>query len=52
MRRVLPVVVLLGVLGAPGSAAAAEPTGRYLVVFEKPSVARSASLLDRVLDRT
>ena len=39
-------------LAGASAADAARLTGRQLVVFEKPSTARSSSALDRVLDRT
>lgn len=53
MRRLLPLLALLLAAAAwPAEAAArAAPTGRYLVVFERASTARSASSLSRVLSR-
>ena len=47
----LAAVLALALAGA-GAADAARLTGRQLVVFEKPSTARSSSALDAVLDRT
>ena len=46
----LAAVLALSLAGA-GAADAARLTGRQLVVFDKPSTARSSSLVDAVLDR-
>jgi subtilisin family serine protease len=50
VRSCLLALLLLALGAAP--AAAAEPTGRWLVVFEKAGTARSAALLGGVLERT
>ncbi|MDQ4048854.1 MAG: hypothetical protein M3131_05660, partial [Actinomycetota bacterium] len=47
----LAAVLLVSLIGA-AAADAARLTGRQLVVFEKPSTARSSSLLGAVLART
>ncbi|MDQ4049002.1 MAG: S8 family serine peptidase [Actinomycetota bacterium] len=47
----LVAALAVSLVGA-GAAEAARLTGRQLVVFEKPSTARSSSLLDAVLART
>ena len=44
-------VVLVAALAGPGTADAARLTGRQLVVFDKPSTARSSSVLTAVLAR-
>jgi serine protease len=50
MRRAV-IAALLGLVAAPSAAGAAEPTGRWLVVFEERATAR-ASALQAVLART
>ena len=51
VARSLVLMLLVLAVAAPAAGAAA-PTGRWLVVFERASTARSAAVLDRVLERT
>lgn len=54
MRIAFTAVAVLCSLAllAVAPAHAAQPTGRYLVVFDEPQTARSSSLVSAVLART
>ena len=52
MKRLVAMLALVGLALVPAAASAAEPTGRWLVVFERDATARSSAQLSAVMART
>ena len=52
MKRLVAMLALVGLVVAAPAASAAEPTGRWLVAFERDATARSSAQLSAVLART